>query len=229
MADHERDDGNPERGESPPSLDDLERWWQAYCRLPEPRPWTHLADIVHARKARVRQAVFDGWPDLGIVAFKDRDIVTPAVTAELVERVHERSTERVVTAIIRPWAEEATKHLANLPKIGAALDKLYEVLLDQADKASFVRYRRVPDKNADGSLRRDGHGKVVMTAQAYVDGFQLALAAQRLGDSAKEFAVLNKALVDSLTPFRTSEIDFSKAPPEVLAWLQTQFIGKDAA
>jgi hypothetical protein len=235
MEDDENDGGeSPGTSEvyvdQPPDAIELERWWQAYCALPPPRAWTRLCHVVQARKSRIRTAVHVGWPEAGIPAFKDRAIVGDTVMAEVIGRVHREATERVVSVVANSWATDAERHLRGLPKIGQAIDKLCEVLIEQAEQASLVKYRAVPDLDEKGEQRRDPTtGAALTIMKPYVSASDAALAAQRLMAARKDHAVLNKALLDSLAPFRSSEMDFSDAPPEVMEYLKKKFVGRSAA
>jgi hypothetical protein len=214
---------------SPPDEVELARWWHQYCNMAPPRPWTKLAEIVHAQKRRVRKAIYEGWPEHGIPAFRDRERAPEPMVAEVVGRAQAQAIERVATVVANSWASDAERHLRGLPKIGQAIDRLCEVLIEQAEQASLVKYRAVPDLDEKGEQRRDPTtGAALTIMKPYVSASDAALAAQRLMAARKDHAVLNKALLDSLAPFRSSEIDFSDAPPEVMEYLKKKFVGRAA-
>src|SRR5258708_27785096 len=98
MADKEEAGGNggdpkgkPRRNRdnepiTPPDAVELSRWWMQYCGLGPPRPWTKRAKIVQAQRRRVRKAVYEGWPELGIPAFRDREPAPQPLGAEVAGR-----------------------------------------------------------------------------------------------------------------------------------------------
>lgn len=219
---------DPKLPPKPPSEIELARWWNAYCNLPPPRPWSRLRNIVRAQKARIRKAVLEGWPELGIVAFKDRELVGDSAIAEVVGRVREAATERVVGVVANAWGEAAIGHLALLPKVKGALDTLLTTVSEQVAAASYAKFRDAPDLDDAGKVRRDATGRAMTILKPYVDGYELALAAERLVGALKEAAVLNKALLDSIAPFRDAGVDFSDAPPEVMKYLDEKFGGRAA-
>lgn len=236
MQDDENGEGEPEGQDdpegapppTPPTPMELDRWWHAYCRMAPPRPWSRLRNIVGGQKARLRKAVHEGWPELGILAFKDREVAGDEAVAEIVSRATTAAVERVGAVVAESWTRAAEDHLRHLPAFNAAIGKLVRHLEAASEHISFVKYRRVPDLDASGAQRRDAAGQPLMVIKPYVDATDVALAAQRLAAAKKDHAILHKALLDSLAPFRDAGIDFSDAPPEVLAYLNKKWTGRAA-
>ena len=222
----DEDDLGPEVP-SHPDASTLESWWRAYLGLPEPRSPKRLARIVHANVHRVRRAVRTGWPDIGIASFESRlgdaeDQVARARAKAQIDGVV-RGAHAVAELVVDHWATAARSHLEGLADVSAAIRQLAQNVAKASEGASFVQYRSVPDIGPDNQIRRDAKGKPILVLKPYVSGNAVALATARLAQAAKDHAVLNKALLDSLNPMRDAAIDLSDAPPEALEYIRRKF------
>jgi len=214
------DPGTQTRNVVPPTEVEYERWYREYragARSP-----TKLARIVRAGIHRVRHAVLFGWPDLKFPALKDRAETSAAAVAAAVQQVtteaEVRAAETVARVIAGTWEDAARAQLAAAASTTEALGKLAERLAQAAAAATFVTYRRVPDRDpATKEIRRDGKGNVITVLKEHVSAFTVAAAAARLAVAAKDHAALSKALLSSIAPGEAAGV--LVGPPAVVLYM----------
>jgi hypothetical protein len=210
-----------------PSDVEYERWWRAYHVLPDPKSSERCAAICHVRKQRMQYAIRVGWP--GFPALRDREdaSIRAAQHAALnvATEVEAQAIANLARVIVPTWAEHAQKHMEPLGDVRATIAHVASELRLAAQEATFVAYRRVPAFDEEGFEIVDERGRPRFKIESYVPAESVARATARLATAAKDHAILNKALLDSLSPFQASSIDFSDASDETLAYLERKFLG----
>lgn len=196
--------GSKPRDLKPPSDIEIERWYKTYRSLPEPRGISTLRKVTGASIHRVRRAVLFGWPEVGYVAFKDRILASEpgarAAVRKVALEVESQAIARVAQVVVGTWEESARKKLAGLRSVDDALEALASRILEAARGASFVSYRRVPDLDAAGQIRRDEAGNAIMVQRAFVSGHAVSIALARHAVAAKDAAILSRLLLDAVAP-----------------------------
>jgi hypothetical protein len=203
-----------------PSPEEYAKWLKEY-RAGAHSP-ARLAKLVKASIHRVRHAVRVGWPEKNLPALKDRAAATDEAVAEAVQKVvtetEVQAAEVVARVIAGSWEDAAKMQLSAIATTTDALSKLGERLAQAAAQASFMTYRRVPDKDPKtGEIRRDKNDNPITILKEHVSAYTVAAAAARLTAAAKEHAALSKALLSSIAPGGMQQI--LTAPPAVVLYL----------
>jgi hypothetical protein len=207
-----------------PTDTEYERWWRAYHALPDPKSAERLCGIVHTRKSRLQHAIRVGWS--GYPALRDRELAvlrTPGAAMSVAVEVEARAIARVAAVIIPKWEEHALKHMAALEDVSETIRHISAELRLASQEATFLAYRRVPETDDEGRECVDERGRPKFRVESYVPAESIARATARLAAAAKDHAILNKALLDSLNPMRDAAIDLSDAPPEALEYIRRKF------
>lgn len=219
-VDEERD-----RNRRPPTDVEHERWFRAYASDPE-RSVGRLAVLMSVRKARMLHAVTVGWPPT-YPSLRDRllasDNDAKLSVRHVTEEVQAGAIARVAIAVADGWESAARRHLKPLADVSEAIVSIAAELKIASREATFVGYRREPKLDEEGDPLFDGEGRPLTELKAFVDAESIARATARLAQAAKDHAILNKALLDSLNPMRDAAIDLSDAPPEALAYIRRKF------
>jgi hypothetical protein len=174
----------------------------------------------------MQYAIRVGWP--GFPALRDREdaSIRAAQHAALnvSTEVEAQAIASIARVIVPTWAEHARKHMESLGDVRQTIAHVASELRLAAQEATFVAYRRVPAFDEDGFEILDERGRARFKIESYVPAESIARATARLAAAAKDHAILNKALLDSLSPFSESAMDFSDASAETLAYLQKKFV-----
>lgn len=224
MSDDEKDGVEPARNPAsfrPPTDIEYERWLRAYLARPD-APVRVLAQIVSTRKERLLYAISTGWP--GYPSLRDRLLTQDAASRRAVEgvivEVQARAVAAVAPLIADSWVSAARRHLQPLQDVSEAITTIAAELRIASKEATFVGFRKAPVVDDDGDQVYDPDGRPLTRLEPFVDAESIARATARLAAAAKDHAILNKALLDSLSPVRDAALDFSDAPPEVLEYLR---------
>lgn len=218
------DKGRP-GDEKPPTDFEYEKWFRAYAARPDASV-LFLAQLLGVRKSRLIQAIGSGWPPQ-FPSFRDRLLTADENAKRAVERVtvdvQAGAIARVAVAVADGWESAARRHLKPLADVSEAIVSIAAELKIASREATFVGYRKEPKLDDDGDPLFDGEGRPLTELRPFVDAESIARATARLAQAAKDHAILNKALLDSLNPMRDAAIDLSDAPPEALAYIRRKF------
>lgn len=206
---------------------EYERWWRIYKALPPPHSVYRFARVAQINIHRAKHVCRVGWENMPPfeARLESDDAAGREAVRKVAETVEAQAIAAVATIVVGTWEQSVRRHLAPLEDVSRAISDLSRELSLAAADANFVQYRQVPDRDEEGRLRRDERGNVILIPEAYVSGESIVRSAARLASASKDHAMLNKGLLDSLAPFRSSALDFSDAPPETLAYLQKKFGG----
>lgn len=221
MSDGEEHDGNDDpssRNVKPPTDLEYERWFRGYSARPDASVF-ELAKLLGVRKARLIHAIATGWPPK-YPSLRER---LRASIEYMTTEVQAGAIARVAVAVADGWEAAARRHLQPLADVSEAIVAIAAELKIASREATFVGYRREPRLDAEGDPLFDGEGRALTELKAFVDAESIARATARLAQAAKDHAILNKALLDSLNPMRDAAIDLSDAPPEALAYIRRKF------
>lgn len=219
-----------QRNLTPPTPEEYARWLKEY-RAGVTSP-ARLSRVVKASLLRTRHAVRVGWPDKNLPALKDRaaasdDVVSAAVhKAKAAAEAH--AAELVAGIMVGTWEDAAKAQLAAAASITEALTTLAQRLAQAAAAATFVSYRRVPDRDpTTGVIRRDARGNPVTILKEHVSAAVTAAAAARLATAAKDHAALSRALLSSVAPGEPQGA--LVGPPSVVLYMPDNRTGPGSA